>query len=78
MRPSKRYNLCVSFSRKGEKRICMKTTMNKIIEERLKLFENIIKLREEGIYKLTYAYTASFSKNFKVPRLNEIYRASLC
>lgn len=75
MRPSKRCNLSISFARKGEKRICVMTTMNKIIEERLKLFGNIIKLREEGIYKLTYAYTASFSKNFRDPSLIQIYRA---
>lgn len=64
---STKCNLNVSFVKEGLKRICRrKTTMNKI-KERLVLCGNVIKRRDEGIYKLTCACT--ISKNFKVPEL---------
>lgn len=51
----------MSFAKQEEKGICLKkTAMYEIIEERLKLFVNIINLRDEGIYKLTYVYCLLF------------------
>lgn len=54
MGTSIRYNLSMSFTKEGKESL-QRTTVIKIIEERLMPLENKRKLRGESIYKVVYA-----------------------